>query len=115
MDVARQHPVPIDRSDGAAWLAATVRAQPDSLAFVYHTVMLQYLDAVSRARLLDAIGDLGATSTKRSPVAWLRFESGPGEMELRLTVYPDGVDRTIATADAPRQWIAWRRHGRDDD
>ncbi len=36
-------------------------------------------------------------------------------MELRLTVYPDGVDRTIATADAHRQWIAWRRHGRDDD
>jgi hypothetical protein len=51
--------------------------------------------------VLAALEAAGARATARAPVAWLRME--PGEdpatsAEVRMTIWPHGVDRLLARA-----------------
>ena len=50
-------------------------------------------------------------ASAEGPLAWLRYELAPDLLrcELRLTSWPDGEDRLLATGDvhlAPVTWLA---------
>ncbi len=97
-DVARRVPAAVDRKNGADWIEARLaRPTPGAATVVYHSIVIQYFDAVSRDRLIATIADAGRRATAAAPLAWLRMEPGGEQAEVRLTVWPGGEERLVAT------------------
>jgi len=97
-DVARRVPAVVDRASAPDWLAQRLAAPAAGVAtVVYHSIVLQYLDQPSRDRVRAAIDDAGARATTRAPFAWLRMEPGDEQAEVRLTCWPGGAERLVAT------------------
>jgi hypothetical protein len=74
---------------------------------VWHSVLFQYLSAASRHRLLRIVRGAGSTATDEMPLAWLRLEPGPTHLELRLSMWPSGIDLLLADAHAHGRWTDW--------
>jgi hypothetical protein len=107
-DVARRVPVVVERAHGPDWLAVRLAAPRAGVAtVVYHSIVLQYLDAAGRGCLRDVIADAGARAAAAAPLAWLRLEPGGDEAELRLTVWPGGEERLLATAGFHGRGVRW--------
>lgn len=87
--VAARHPVTVDRSGAAAWLARRLAdPRPELLTVVWQSVVGQYLDAGEREALRGAF-----ESAAGGPVAWLTLEPprerrGDGRFELRCRERP---------------------------
>ncbi len=65
----------------------------------------------TQAALAEFIADIGARATTDAPFAWLRMEPPPTDMatmQLRLTLWPDGDDRCLATVHPHGAWVEWR-------
>jgi len=104
-EVARRVPATVDRANGADWAAKQLATpRPGVATIVYHSIVLQYFDRESRERLIATITDAGTRATPDAPVAWLRMEPGGEQAEVRLTLWPGGVERLVATTSF---------HGRD--
>ena len=64
----------------------------------------------TQATLAEAIELHGAAATAEAPLAWLRMEPAPGRIvpiELRLTLWPGGVDRRLAVVQVHGATVAW--------
>jgi hypothetical protein len=111
LDLAAAHPVDIDRSGAGAWLTATLAdAAPGLATVVYHSVVWQYIPTDEQAVAKAAMRDAGRRATPDAPVAWLRFEPHPQPergAELRLSVWPGGVDRSLALCGYHGEWVRW--------
>jgi hypothetical protein len=100
--VAANTPAPVERADAGDWLHGQLRSLPrdDGVAtVVYHSIVWQYLPDATRDRIRRMLSVAGERATPDAPLAWLRME--PGEdpttaAEVRLHIWPDGVDRVIA-------------------
>jgi hypothetical protein len=107
--VARRVPTSVERADAAAWLRSRLAApMPGVATVVFHSIVIQYLDATSREGVLATIAAAGARATPQAPLAWLRMEPGGDETEVRLTLWPGG-ERLLATAGfhgRPVRWLA---------
>jgi hypothetical protein len=88
---------------------------------VFHSIVVLYFTTEERAELASMLADAGAEATAEEPLAWLRFEhpdtgdpvatgwSRIGKPQVRLTVWPGGDERLLATAAAhgpPVRWVA---------
>ena len=73
LDLARRHPVVVDRGDAVDWLTERLAAPADDgvLTVVWHSVFVQYLDDATRAALWAAVDDAAV----RMPVAHLSLEA----------------------------------------
>lgn len=109
IDHARTKRVRIEQNDAATWIADRVRPHTGTITVICHTIVVQYLKRSSRAALTSAIGAVGDAASSEAPVAWLRFEPGPESIELRLTVWPSGIDVVLADAQAHGAWVRWRQ------
>jgi len=90
--IAAKHPVQIDRSDAADWLARRLTAAPDGvLTVVWQSVVRQYLEAAE----WDAIKARIRCGAATIPLAWLVLEPGADGFELRCL---GGTARRPATA-----------------
>ncbi|MFL6205207.1 MAG: DUF2332 domain-containing protein [Acidimicrobiales bacterium] len=108
IEVARRVPAPIDRADADAWLADRLTLPLRGVAtVVVHSIVLQYLPKDSRAHLRSVIHSAGARASGASPLAWLRMEPAGDRAELRLTTWPGGDDRVLATAGYHGHPIWW--------
>jgi hypothetical protein len=108
LQVARRHPVPVDRAEAGVWLDAQLAdAAPGVATVVAHTIVVQYLTSAGRRRLLRAIGNAGERATGRAPLAWLRMEPAGERAELRLTTWPGGAEEVLATAGYHGNPIWW--------
>ena len=108
IEVARRVPAVVDRSGAADWVASHLRsATPDVATVVVHSIVFQYLSTDERARLSATIEAAGRQATGRAPLAWLRMEPDGERAELRLTTWPDGEERVLATAGYHGQPIWW--------
>jgi hypothetical protein len=97
-DVARRMPASVERAHGADWVGRRLAAaSPGVATVVYHSIVIQYLDQAGRDRLLSTIADAGRRATTAAPIAWLRMEPGGEQAEVRLTLWPDGAERLVAT------------------
>jgi hypothetical protein len=97
-EVARRVPVGVERANGADWLARRLATPAARVAtVVYHSIVIQYLDQASRDRLIATIDETGRRATAAAPLAWLRMEPGGEQAEVRLTLWPGGEERLVAT------------------
>jgi hypothetical protein len=112
LDVARDVPVAIDRSDIPDWLARQLdEPVPDRATVVFHSIVWQYLTADERATAGAVLANAGDRATADAPLAWLRLEPSPDltHTELRVTAWPGGEDRLLARGHyhlGPVQWVA---------
>lgn len=109
LEIARHVPVVIDRADAADWTQAQLAAPRPGLAtVVVHSIVLQYLPPERRRRFRDALAGAGVRATAAAPLAWLRMEPASEEAaEVRLTLWPGGEERVLATAGYHGHPIHW--------
>lgn len=112
--LAQKNRPAIDRDDLTHWLPRQLaEPQPAGLCrVVFHSMVLQYLDAQQRAKIVEHIHSAGARADPSRPLAWISFEwtDCRREVQLMLTCWPDGVRRHLATCHPYSEWIDWR-HG----
>jgi hypothetical protein len=108
IEVAREVPAAIDRADADVWLADRLTLPlPGIATVVVHSIVLQYLPREARVRLRETIRSAGERASGASPLAWLRMEPAGERAELRLTTWPGGDERVLATAGYHGQPIWW--------
>lgn len=108
--MAREAGVRVEAADAVAFVQDRVALEGGSLTVIYHSIFWQYLSAQTQQGLEQAIADLGVHATAEAPLAWLRMEPRTGnlaEIEVRLTLWPDGADRRLALCDPHGRWVEW--------
>jgi hypothetical protein len=79
---------------------------------VFHSVFWVYVPDPVRAGIERALTAAAETATAEDPLAWLRYEENPEtplEVELRLTLWPDGGERLLGVGrhhEHPVRWLA---------
>ncbi|GAC1537737.1 MAG: DUF2332 domain-containing protein [Acidimicrobiales bacterium] len=111
-DVAATTPAQVDASTVEDWLPARLaEPSPGAATVVFHSVFMQYLTPEARASVVAAITAAGEESSEAAPLAWLRLEPpgllGPTDFEVRLTTWPGGDERFLATAHPHGAWVRW--------
>ncbi len=109
--LATDKQVIVEQADAATWAAERLsRPAAGRVTVLYHSIMWQYMPAETQAALQATIERAGAAATTEAPVAWLRFEppTAKGRPELRLTCWPGGEEKHLATAHPHGSEVAWR-------
>jgi hypothetical protein len=110
IEMARAAGTRVEGADAADWTALRVAPLAGAATVLFHSVFWGYMPAESQAALEATIAELGARATADAPFAWLRMEPPPtnlARMEVRLTLWPGGEDRLLATCHAQGAWVAW--------
>jgi hypothetical protein len=108
--LARDAGTAVEAEDAVAWTGRRVAGQPGAVTVLFHSVFWQYMPPESQAALAALIQDIGARATAEAPFAWLRMEppqTDMATMEVRLTLWPGGEDRRLATVHPHGAWVAW--------
>ena len=109
--VARTLPAVVDHLPAARWLTGELaHPTPDLLTVVCHSIVLQYLGPDERTGVLGAIEAAGARVTPERTVGWVRMEPGGPYAEVRVTTWPGGITRLVATSrfhGPPVHWLRW--------
>jgi hypothetical protein len=109
LDVAARVEASVEAGDACDWLRARVNERVDDMAtVVFHSIFVPYLSDASRARLRATIEEAGRRAHAGAPFAWLRMESaGQPYAEVRLTLWPGGGERLLATAGFHGPPVRW--------
>ena len=110
VEVCRRIPAIIERADGAEWLEQELAEPRAGVAtVVFHSLMRASGPPASLDRIAETLSRAGARARPDAPLAYLRFEAPsnlaitPGQarglVETRLTLWPGGRDRLLATSD----------------
>ena len=102
--------VRVEAEDAVTWTARRAAPREGSATILFHSVFWQYMPAESQEALTAAIETLGALATAKAPFAWLRMEPPPSNMatmEVRLTLWPGGEERVLASVHPHGAWVAW--------
>lgn len=109
--LAQRHPPRVDRDDAVPWLAARLESpQREGVCrVVFHSMVLQYLAEKDGHAVAAILRQAGARASIRHPLARISFEWTPmrDEVQLRLTCWPGGQTRLLATCHAYGDWIDW--------
>jgi hypothetical protein len=112
IEVARRVPAVVDRADADTWVRDRLTLPlPGCATVVVHSIVLQYLPRDARARFRATIAEAGERASGAAPLAWLRMEPGGDRAELRLTTWPRGQERVLATAGYHGRPIWWGQTG----
>jgi hypothetical protein len=108
LDIARGLAVAVDEAGAGAWIEARL-AEPanDVATVVFHSIFWGYVPRVEQQRIEAALAAAGERATPAAPLAWLRMEPGGEQTEVRLTTWPGGDERLLATAGyhgTPLRW-----------
>jgi hypothetical protein len=102
--------VRVEAADAVDLVLARAAPQAGLATVIYHSIFWQYLGARTQAALAEAVEIHAASATPNAPLAWLRMEPAPGRLtpiELRLTLWPGGEERRLATVQAHGAWVRW--------
>jgi hypothetical protein len=101
----------VEPADALAWARRELASsRPGQATVLYHSIMWQYLPPSTRDGLHKAIAAAGARATREAPLAWLALEPPPAAdvvFELRLTTWPGGESRVLATAHPHGREATW--------
>jgi hypothetical protein len=112
IEVAKRVPAVVEQADAPDWVAARLaEATPGQATVVVHSIVLQYLSHAARERFRGTLAAAGGRATAASPLAWLRMEPGGERAEVRLTTWPGGEDRLVATAGYHGRPVWWAPEG----
>lgn len=110
-------PAVVDQADGADWLPEHGMPRSGQATVVYHSLMRASGPPESLGRMDEAVLACSRVARADAPLAYLRFETGgaeepgltdPREMvKLRLTMWPGGDDRVLATSDVNGRHVKW--------
>jgi hypothetical protein len=106
--------VHVEAADAADWVRARAAPAPGVATVVYHSIFWQYLPAETQRALEAALEAHGAMATAEAPLAWLRMEPVPNQIapiELRLRLWPGGVERRLAVVHAHGAFVTWEAPG----
>lgn len=112
LGIAAKDPPVVDTGDAADWTEANILPAPEPgvVRVLMHSVAFTYFPAAAQARIAAHMAAVGHRATVAAPLAWLRFEPPPGQLEppsLRLRMWPGGTDRLLAAGGAHGHWIRW--------
>ena len=108
VEVARRVPAVVERAGAGDWVAARLAVPARGVAtVVVHSIVMQYLPSDERERVVATVRRAGRRASWQAPVSWLRMEPAGERAELRLTTWPSGEDRVLATAGYHGQPIWW--------
>lgn len=97
LEVVAACPASIDREGAAAWVERKLAdPAPGRATVLFHSIVLQYLDAAERVAFRAGIEDAARRARADAPLAWLRMEPAGEWAEVRLTTWPGGEDRHLA-------------------
>jgi hypothetical protein len=102
--------VTVEAADAVDWTLARAAPSEGVATVIFHSIFWQYLPPRTQAALCEAIELHGAAATPDAPLVWLRMEPAPGRIvpiELRLTLWPGGDERRLATVQAHGAWVEW--------
>jgi hypothetical protein len=115
MAMALEMEIRVEEADALDWIAQRLAARPEGQVMViYHSVVLQYLDAAARARFAAMIEAAGCEATASRPLAWLSYELGSteGGYALDFAYWPGDTEgpwrRRLAAAQPHGRWIEWQ-------
>lgn len=111
LELAQAQPATVTAARAIDWLPGQLGESIDRVAtVVYHSVVLQYLDPEERADVTAAIAAAGRRATASAPLYWLRMEPERPlrAMVVRMTRWPGGHERLLATAGAHGNPVRWR-------
>jgi len=76
---------------------------------VIHSMVRQYLDIATRARIARSLAQAGASADERHPLAHLFYEwdGDRRKVELVLTTWPHGEARLLAHPDPYGDRVSW--------
>ena len=110
--LAEAQPATVVAAPAIDWLPGQLREPSEGVAsVVYHSVVLQYLEPTERTDVIATIAAAGRRATATAPLYWLRMEPERPlrAMSVRLTRWPDGEERLLATAGAHGNPLRWHR------
>ena len=111
IDVARRVSATVDQGNAPDWVeAALAQGVPGVATVVYHSIVWQYLSDVDRARFERVMAVAAQAATPKKPLAWLRFEPGGNDAEVRLQLWPGGKDRLLARSGFHGKPVKWLGH-----
>ena len=111
LETARTVPATVEKADAPEWLARQLSdVMPGVATVVFHSIVLGYLSSAGREQVRETVEEAGARATQAAPLAWLSME--PRERraphaEVRLTLWPGGTERLLATARFHGQSVHW--------
>jgi hypothetical protein len=99
LGVASEMPVTVEHASAVEWVRDRLaRPRPGVASVLFHSIVIQYLEADEREELLALIRLAGDTATAEAPLAWLRMEPAGDRAEVRVTSWPGGEEALLATA-----------------
>lgn len=101
----------VEAADALEWTRRELAVPRAGRATVlYHSMMWQYMPQATRDGLQQAITDAGSRATAAAPLAWLSLEPPAADIvfELRLTQWPGGASRVLASAHPHGRDAIWR-------
>lgn len=110
LDIAAGVPVDVEQAHAIDWLPPRLAEAHAGATVVFHSVVMQYIDPDERRAVVDAIHAAGRDATSTSPLFWLRMEPERPlrAMSVRLTAWPGGQERLVATSGAHGEPVRWR-------
>lgn len=111
LELANWVPATVSRAPMRDWLPGKLAEPvPGAATVVFHSVVVQYLTPAERDALSGIMAAAGERADDRSPLAWLRFEPERPlrAMTVRLTTWPGGEERELASAGAHGFPVRWR-------
>jgi len=111
LDIAARVPAAVDRADALEWVPRQLAVSRTGVAtVVFHSIALMYFSDEAVERFTAEVTAAGSRASRAASLAWLRLEGAPHLLhaELRLTTWPGGEERLLATATfhhGPVQWL----------
>ena len=111
LDIAAANPPPVQKGDAADFVEQEIWPKPGVATVVFHSIAFQYFPQTTQTRIAEHMARAGAAATAWAPLAWLRFEmsdpSAPSAPELRLRLWPGGLDRLLAVGHPHGAFLRW--------
>lgn len=108
VSVARRVPATVERADAVEWLERRLTLADGTATVLFHSIFVQYVDREARIRMRRTIERVGAEATPTAPLAWLRMEPAGDHADVRLSLWPGGGDRLVATSGFHGADVNWR-------
>jgi hypothetical protein len=108
LEIAASDDLAVERAGAAEWAERVLaESRPGVTTVLYHSIVVQYLDADEGTALHDAITQAGSRATAEAPFAWLFMEPGSEQTDVRLTMWPGGEERLLARAGFQSSHVRW--------